>query len=227
MNGLMNRRNVCVSSSSNCLSKLAQRFALAAALREVVQRIAHLVAQETLHAGEIDELAGRAHAQPARQLEQIADGRAVRVAARQRREILEAQLAAPIARPPPRITSAVFSGAARRVASHDGTRPLPNMGWNATPRTCGKAQAVLHAGPDVGQVVGRHGHGERHRQAHRAEAGERPLAGRAQVRAAQEPLARFLRAVPLQVNLHLAGAERLGEAVGERVVAARCARRWC
>ena len=68
---------------------LAELGVLAAALDQVGKLVAHLVAQEALEAGEVDELGDAPDAD--RRAQQVADGRAVRIAAGQRREVLEAQ----------------------------------------------------------------------------------------------------------------------------------------
>ena len=65
----------------------AQWLALAAALGEVVEGVADFVAEEALHFREIDEVADGADA--AGGFEEVADGGAVRVAARERGEVLE------------------------------------------------------------------------------------------------------------------------------------------
>ena len=71
------------------LEQRAQRLVLATAFHQVFKPVAHLVAEETLHLSEVDELADRTRA--AVQFQQIANRRAVRIATRQRCEILEAQ----------------------------------------------------------------------------------------------------------------------------------------
>ena len=73
------------------LEQLAQRFGFAAAFHQVFQLVADLGAEKSLHVFEVNEIADGPDL-PA-DLEQIADGGAIRVAARQRREIVEPQLA--------------------------------------------------------------------------------------------------------------------------------------
>ena len=69
------------------MKKPAERLAFAAALREVVERIADFVPQEILHLAEIDEITDRA--QSCRGTKEIPDGRAIRVTARQGSEVFE------------------------------------------------------------------------------------------------------------------------------------------
>src|SRR5206468_7841802 len=68
----------------------AQRLGFAAAFHQILQTITDLVVQEFLHLREVDEVTDRMDA-PIR-LEQVPNGSAVRVAARQWCEILEAQV---------------------------------------------------------------------------------------------------------------------------------------
>ena len=73
------------------LQQLAERFGFAAAFHQVFEAVADFVAEEALHFPEVDEVAHRARG--AADFEQVADGRAIRVAAGERGEILAAQLA--------------------------------------------------------------------------------------------------------------------------------------
>ena len=72
------------------LEQVAKRFILAAAARQILDGVMHLVLEKALQPAEVHEVADgiRAPAVP----DEIADGRAVRIATRERREIIEAQL---------------------------------------------------------------------------------------------------------------------------------------
>src|ERR1051325_2621063 len=70
------------------LEQSAQRLVFASALHEIFEAVTNLIAEEALHFSEVDELADRAG--PAIDFQQIADRRAVRIAAWQGSEILEA-----------------------------------------------------------------------------------------------------------------------------------------
>jgi hypothetical protein len=73
------------------LEQFAERFRFTAALHQVFEFIADFGAEKSLDVFEIDEIADGTDL-PAH-FEQIADGRAIGITARQRREILEAQFA--------------------------------------------------------------------------------------------------------------------------------------
>src|SRR2546430_4044728 len=68
--------------------QFAQRFGFTAAFHQVLQTISHFVAQKILHLREVDEIADGIGALV--RLEEVTNGRAIRIAAWQRREILEA-----------------------------------------------------------------------------------------------------------------------------------------
>src|SRR5205814_2252799 len=70
--------------------QLPQWFGIAAAGHQILQAVAHLVAEESLNGFKINEITDGPHL--AADLEKIADGRAIGIAARQWREIFESQL---------------------------------------------------------------------------------------------------------------------------------------
>ena len=72
------------------LQEVAERLVLAAATRQILHGVMHLVVQEALQLREVEKIADAVSAPAV--ADEITDRRAVRIAARQRREILEAQL---------------------------------------------------------------------------------------------------------------------------------------
>ena len=73
------------------LEQLTERLRFTTAARQIVRFVADFVPQKPLHRRKVDEVTDRAH--PSTHTQQIADGRAIRITAGQRREILEAQFA--------------------------------------------------------------------------------------------------------------------------------------
>ena len=178
------------------MQNFSQLGVLAAALDEVGEIVADLVAQESLHAGEVDELGNAAHAE--RSAQQVADRRAVRIAAGQGREVLEAEL-----------TGGLFDRAEDDVG---GVESLAAAGVGAAGeehRLEGNAAAggVCEAGedgvPQVRQVFRHHRHRQRERDFLALATVHRGAFHLAEIAAAQLVLAGFLRAVELQVQLEI------------------------
>ena len=129
--------------------QVAERLVLATAAREVFDGVVDLVLEETLQPAEVDEVADRIRA-PAVP-DEITNRRAIRIAARQRREILEAQPPARLPHRREQNVCGVQSGRSRRQETLISMRVEIRLHTSAPANETMAAQ--FHCSPPAGAVV--------------------------------------------------------------------------
>jgi hypothetical protein len=188
--------------------QFAERLGIAAALHEVFEFVADLVAEESLHLREVDEVADGISA--AIRLEQVTDRGAIRIAAGQRGEIFETQSIAGLRDGGENDVGGIQSRAGIQrnaaAAEHRLKRDAADVRI---------VQTELDRFPEMREILGRHRHREGDGKIHFRAALDGAPAGVAQIGAAEEVLAVELHAIELQIKLETAVIEAAAELVLE------------
>ncbi len=202
MNGLMKIRNVWDASSSKRLSRAPSGSGFAPATRKVVQAVQNPIAKEPLDFFEVDEIAHGPDR--AADFQEVAEGRAVGIAAGQGREVVGAETAAGLA---DGLEDDIGDGDGRARRGWGGGTAVSGgtaareLGLEAHSPDVGPGETEFDGLPEMVEVVARDRHRQRDGEIPFRAAIETGDPGLAKIGAAKRKLPAGLGAIELEIDL--------------------------